>query len=118
MTMELNLETKKNAGVTIIAVGGEVDLYSSPRLRDAILKAGSGPRPRMVICLAEVTYMDSSGVATLVEGLQLCNEKFGAFALCSLTQPVQGVLELARLDRVFVIFNDEAEAHSWVQQKT
>ena len=58
----------------------------------------------------EVTYMDSSGVATLVEALQLTNKNGGKLRLFNLGQPIKDVFELSRLDRVFEIYDDEREA--------
>ena len=64
----------------------------------------------MIVDLKEVTYMDSSGVATLVEALQLTNKENGKLRLCNLGPAISDVFELSRLDKVFDICKDEASA--------
>ena len=87
-------------------VQGEVDLYSSPELRNAVLKAVGKAEHGLALDLSEVPYMDSSGVATLVEGLKACKSKKKSFALLSPSQSVMKVLQLARLDTVFDIVEE------------
>lgn len=86
----------------IIRLCGDVDLHSSPLARQAILdclRAGSA----VLVDLSEVSYMDSSGVASLVEGYQLARKTRIEFGLAAVSTPVLNVLRLARLDQVFPI---------------
>ena len=64
----------------------------------------------IVVNLGGVTYMDSSGVATLVEGLQLVNDYKGKLYMCHVQGVVNDVFELSRLDKVFTIFPNESDA--------
>lgn len=102
----MDVETRDESGARIIAVAGDIDLYSSPQVRDAILAAVKAKHALVVVDLHGVTYIDSSGVATLVEGLQLTRAYDGAFRLAGLSNRVQEVFELARLEKVFAIFTD------------
>lgn len=86
----------------VIAVRGEVDLNTSPRLRKAILD-GIDDHARVAVDLATASYMDSSGVATLVEGLKRASEKKKTFVLFRPSTAVTKVLQLARLDALFDI---------------
>ncbi len=99
----MNIEKQVEGTVVVLAVKGDVDLYSSPSLREAVLKAVSRTEHAVVINLAQVTYMDSSGVATLVEGLRATRERGMRFSLVSPSQSVLKVLQLARLDTIFAI---------------
>ena len=101
--MALEIETTNEAGRLLISARGEVDLYASPALRDAILKAMPKTQGRLGIELSQVDYMDSSGVATLVEGLKSANAKKLEFLLVAPSGSVMKVLQLARLDSVFTI---------------
>lgn len=101
MAMELSKTDKDSA--CVIAVKGEIDLYSSPDLRSAITKAIPAAPGALHIDLGAVEYMDSSGVATLVEGLRACMERSIAFVLVKPAPPVLKVLQLSRLDTVFTI---------------
>lgn len=90
-------------GRRVILVRGEVDLYSSPDLREAILAAASEEPGLLAVDLREVAYMDSSGVATLIEGYRSALTRESAFILVAPSQAVMKVLQLTRLDAVFDI---------------
>jgi anti-sigma B factor antagonist len=94
----------------VIRLRGEVDLSWSQDVRKAILDAletdGVG------VLLDEVSYIDSSGIAALVEGFQNARTTGKKFALVSVSDAVRAVLELARLDRVFPIVDDVAAARA------
>jgi anti-sigma B factor antagonist len=96
--------------ITIIDSTGDVDLYSSPALREALLAQIVPHGPSVLINMSGVTYIDSSGIATLVEGLQLSRQTKTRFGLFGLRPNARSVLELARLNKVFTIFENEAEA--------
>lgn len=106
----MQVEVNKQGDAVIISVSGDVDLYSSPEVRKAITRQCKKKVPVIVINLAEVDYMDSSGVATLVEGLQLTGKYKGNFRIAGLQPAVREVFELARLDRVFPIFENNEQA--------
>jgi len=101
--MSLEIERATSAGVTTITVRGEVDLYTSPDLRSAIMDAVPGTPGGLELDLGGVDYMDSSGVATLVEGFKRSRELGKTFALISPSRSVMKVLELTRLDAIFEI---------------
>jgi anti-sigma B factor antagonist len=101
--MGLTIDKEKSPNGSLLRVAGEVDLYSSPELRKAILKAVPSAKGGLVVDLAGVTYIDSSGVATLVEGLRSAREHGTGFILNAPSQAVTQVLELARLDSVFEV---------------
>jgi len=103
--MALTVEQTEKDGHGIIAVTGEVDLYSSPELREAILKIVPKAAGAIGVDLSAVTYMDSSGVATLVEGLKAAGKKRASFVLLRPSPAVMKVLQLSRLDSVFDIRN-------------
>jgi len=95
--------TVDQLGVRLLRVRGEVDLSWSQKLRKAVLEALATGR-HVAIDLSQVSYIDSSGIAALVEGFQNSRGKSQRFSLVAVSKPVHAVLELARLDRVFPIF--------------
>ena len=99
----MKIDTDARADETLITVGGDVDLYSSPELRKALLAATPKAVSGVGVHLGAVTYMDSSGVATLVEGLRSAKEYDRTFVLVAPSKSVMKVLELARLDSVFEV---------------
>jgi anti-sigma B factor antagonist len=106
----VEVTTRQEGGYSIVTVKGEVDLYSSPRMRDAILAGVSRKNPRIIVDLSGVTYMDSSGIATLVEVLQLTRKHSGRLVIAGLSQRVREVFELARLESVFELAPGVKEA--------
>ena len=93
----------------VVHLKGDVDLSCSPKARESLLAQISTGRP-LLVDLSEVTYMDSSGVASLVEGLQTAKKKGLAFALVAVSKPVMSVLALARLDKVFTLYPSAQDA--------
>jgi anti-sigma B factor antagonist len=100
----LKVNVVKNDPATVVQVDGEVDLYSSSQVRKVILNLIEIKSQLLVIDLDNVEYIDSSGVATLVEGLQEVKKYDGRFILANLSEEVKSVFELSRLDKVFEIY--------------
>jgi anti-sigma B factor antagonist len=99
------------AGAAVVAVRGEIDLHNSPDLRGVLLEMLERHKPkRLILNLAQVPYMDSSAIAVLVEALQKMRKLGGRIFLTDLQPRVKGLLEIARLDSIFVVAQDEADA--------
>jgi anti-sigma B factor antagonist len=108
--VEFDVSVEMNEGLALLAVRGEVDMHSSPRVREAQNRALKESTWGMVIDLSGVAYMDSSGIATLIEGLQWARREGRNFRLAGLTSTVRDVFDLARLGDVFEIFPTRDEA--------
>ncbi len=107
----MQISTRQSGDATIVDVQGDIDLYNSPEVRKALLEALREKRaPRVVVNLKGVRYIDSSGVASLVEGLKVSRELGSRFILYGLSPAAREVLELSRLIRVFEVFENENEA--------
>ena len=90
----------------VIPLEGEIDLHISPRITttlNAALKAKPG---NLVIDMGNVSYIDSSGLAVLIEAMQKVEKYGGKFALAGLQENVKPIFEIARLDQVFQIYPD------------
>lgn len=101
-----------DGGMIVIKVEGDVDLSTSRELQGELRRAVGGQPPKLVVDLAGVPYMDSSGVATLVETMQLARRSETHLILASMKERVRSIFEIARLDSVFTIVDsvDSAEA--------
>jgi anti-sigma B factor antagonist len=107
--MQISIRRVDNA--TIIDVSGDIDFSNSPEVRTALLReVRDNRRPRVVLNLSEVRYMDSSGVASLVESLKASRDIGSRFILVGLSGPAREVLQLSRLVKVFEIYDTEGEA--------
>jgi len=88
----------------VLPLEGEIDLHVSPRVA-ASLGAMIDQKPeRLVVDLSAVSYIDSSGLAVLIEGMQNVEAYGGKFVLAGLQEKVRPIFEMARLDQVFIIF--------------
>lgn len=94
--------SEQHDGFTLVRLSGEVDLSWSAQVRRAVLDALEDERS-VGVDLSAVSYIDSSGIAALVEGFQNSRARGSRFVLVAVSAAVRAVLELARLDRVFVI---------------
>jgi anti-sigma B factor antagonist len=95
----------------VVELCDEIDLHNSPQLREAIIGAIEEHEPsKLVLCLADVPYMDSSAIAVLVEALQRLRKAGGKVYLTDLHDRVKGLLEIARLDTIFEVEPDAAAA--------
>src|SRR2546421_9058103 len=104
--MEISARTDATKEAAIIEVKGDIDLYSSPQVRQTILDTlNQKTAKRVIVDLTGVRYVDSSGVASLVEGMQLSRKSQVRFILCGLNKAPRQVLELTRLIKVFEIFD-------------
>jgi anti-sigma B factor antagonist len=92
----------QEADVTAVALRGEIDLESSPAAREQLLAAVEQGKP-VTVDLGEVSYMDSSGLASLLEAFQKARAAGIEFRLARVGGSVQKVLALSRLDKVFTI---------------
>ena len=99
----------ESEGRLIVALEGEIDLEQAGAVRRALLDTLKKGRT-VLVDLSQVTYIDSSGIASLVEGLQVAKKQKSELALVAVSQRVRRVLELARLDKVFQIHADLAAA--------
>ncbi len=95
-------EVRSQGGTTIVALSGDVDLDNSPKVRTVLLESVREKRG-VLVEMSAVSYIDSSGVASLVEAYQTARDGSTPFALVAVSDAAMRVLELARLDRVFSI---------------
>ena len=94
----------------IVSVSGEIDFSRSPDLRNELMAILGRKPARLVLDLSGVPYMDSSGVATLVETLMAQRKAGSKLVLCGLQPKVRGIFEIAKLNMVFTIVDDSASA--------
>ncbi len=107
----MQISTRQSGDATILDVMGDIDLYNSPEIRKALLGALREQRaPRVIVNLKNVKYIDSSGVASLVEALKVSRDLKSRFILFGLSPAAREVLELSRLIRVFEVHETEDEA--------
>ena len=112
-TTDLVPTARQDGDALFLQLKGEIDLHNSPDLRTTLLDLLTKTSPKkLVLNLQLVPYMDSSAIAVLVEALQRLRKVGGKVYLTNLQPRVKGLLEIARLDSIFVVTKDEAEAQA------
>jgi anti-sigma B factor antagonist len=100
---------REDRGAIVIALAGDVDLESSPKVRTVLLECVGKKQP-VLVDMSAIAYIDSSGVASLVEAFQSARKMGTSFALVSVSDAALRVLQLARLDRIFSIHSTLEDA--------
>jgi anti-sigma B factor antagonist len=90
----------------VLPLEGEIDLHVSPQISASLAAIVKRKPATVVVDLSKVTYIDSSGLAVLIEAMQNVGGYGGKFALAGLQETVRPIFEIARLDQVFRIFPD------------
>ena len=90
----------------VLPLKGEIDLHVSPVVTASLTAMIEKNPPRVVIDLSDVTYIDSAGLAALIQAMQKVEAYGGKFLLAGLQETVRSIFEISRLDQVFRIFPD------------
>ncbi len=109
--MEFNIQTDRTPdGVVIIEVAGELDLYTAPRLKEALLAALEDGVLRVVVDMSGVHFIDSSALGVLIGGVKRLKPKDGKLVLVSVDENVNWIFQITGLNSVFDIFSTREEA--------
>ena len=101
--MDLSLNTRQVGDHTVIEVGGEVDVYTAPKLRDCITELVGAGTYDIVIDLEAVEFLDSTGLGVLVGGLKKVRAHDGSLDLVCTQERLLKIFRITGLAKVFVI---------------
>lgn len=99
-------------GIVVLRLSGEIDLQHSPKLRQLLRSKVEARLPALLLDFSDVCYIDSSGLATLIEYYQNSRAYQGRIALAGLNQRVRSIFDLVRLSEIFPIFADPSLAQA------
>ena len=106
----MQISARRVDKTTIFDIVGDIDLANSPQIRKAVLHEIREERtPKVVMNLTKVRYIDSSGVASLVEGLKASRDAGSRFILFGLSPAGREVLQLSRLLKIFEVYDNEEQ---------
>lgn len=108
----MQIEQSQVKGFTVISVKGELDINSSPDLKAVLTKLIDKKIFQMMVNLEGVTYIDSSGLATLIETVQHVRKGNGVMSLVGMSAKIKNLFEITKLDRLFKIYSTQEEALS------
>ena len=103
----MEIKFTDHSGVLIAEIEGEINITTSPELKKKFDKIESA---RLILNLDKVHYVDSSGLATLVEILKKARAKGGSIYLTHLSDKIRGLFEITKLDKLFGIYRDDEAA--------
>lgn len=98
--------------IAIIRPEGRLNMVSAPELRDAATRAVGSGRPRVVVDLAAVEFMDSSGLGALIASLKTARQAGGDLRIAAANEQVALVLQLSNVDRILKAYADADAAFS------
>lgn len=107
--MELSLSSRSAGDYTVLQVGGEVDVYTAPRLRERLIQLVDGGARRVIVDLTTVEFLDSTGLGVLVGAHKRLRAAGGSLALVCPREPLLKIFRITALDQVFPLF-DTVEA--------
>lgn len=108
--MDLSLETRQEKDHTVIEVGGEIDVYTAPKLRDAMTELVDQGQYNLIVDLEKVDFLDSTGLGVLVGGLKKVRTNDGSLQLVCTQERLLKIFRITGLGKVFAIHSTQAEA--------
>ena len=108
--IRLETSTRDAEGFTILDVSGEVDVYTAPKLKEALLGVINSGQVHLIINMEQVTYMDSSGFGTLLGALKRVRPEGGTVNLVNVSSAIERMLNITRLNTIFSVVPSLEEA--------
>ena len=108
--MDLSLETRQENDRTVIEVGGEIDVYTAPKLRERIIELVDEGQYHLVVDLEKVEFLDSTGLGVLVGGLKRVRGHDGSLQLVCTQERLLKIFRITGLSKVFAIHGSQSEA--------
>lgn len=108
----MEVKSFEKEGVAVFQVTGEINISTSPDLKKQFEKQSS---KKIVVDLEKVLYIDSSGLATLVEILKRTKTQGGSLGLAGMSDKVRSLFEITKLDKLFLVCKTQDEAVSRVK---
>lgn len=112
--MELSLASRDRPPYRIIEVGGEIDVYTAPSLREAVVEAVEAGYVQLIIDVENVDFLDSTGLGVLVGALKRVRSEEGSLDIVCTHTRLLKIFEITGLDKVFGLYSsvdDAVDAH-------
>jgi anti-sigma B factor antagonist len=110
LSMEFKLESHSAENAVVLDLQGEVDAFTAPKLKQEIINLIERGSTRLAVDLADVTYLDSTGLGVLIGGLKRTRDKDGELVLICPNVRITRIFEITGLSRIFDMFKTEEEA--------
>ena len=94
----------------VVVLSGEVDIFTAPQFKECLLELLDAGVKRLVVDLSQITFIDSTALGVLIGGVRRVHSSGGAMTIVVTTRPVERVLSITGLDRVFSMHATRDEA--------
>ncbi|GAA0602835.1 MULTISPECIES: STAS domain-containing protein [Sporichthya] len=108
--MDLSLTTRDEGDRTVVAVGGEIDVYTAPKLREQLVDLVNAGRYHLIVDMEGVEFLDSTGLGVLVGGLKRVRAHDGSLRLVCTQERILKIFRITGLTKVFPIHDTVSEA--------
>lgn len=108
--LRLEYNVRRIDGLPVLAVAGEIDIYTAPLFKQAVVNLVSEGSTQVIIDLSDVTFMDSSGFGTLLGATKRLRPLGGGLHLAGANGTIQRMLHLTRLDTIMRVYPTPEEA--------
>lgn len=108
--MDLTLEHRKVGDRTVLEVGGEIDVYTAPKLRERLVELVGEGNYKIIVDMTKVEFLDSTGLGVLVGGLKRVRSHDGQLALVCNQERIYKIFRITGLTKVFPIYDSTDEA--------
>jgi anti-sigma B factor antagonist len=102
----MNITVAVYRGKKVLELSGDIDMFSSPELREQLMALIGKKVPALSVNFDKVSYIDSSGIATFVEGLKCMKSYGGRLQFFSIPEGIMEIFRFSKLDRVFEIYGN------------
>lgn len=101
----MQIKTDKQDDIVLCTIEGDIDINSSPDIKKAFDGLIKDKEAKIIVNLENVPYIDSSGLATLVEMFKRTKTYGGLLKLSNLSEKVRGLFEITKLEKIFAIYD-------------
>src|SRR5579862_4364866 len=108
--VDLSLSTRTEGGKTVVTVGGEIDVYTAPKLREQLIDLVSTGNYHLVVDMENVDFLDSTGLGVLVGGLKRVRAHDGSLRLVCTQERILKIFRITGLTKVFPIHTTVEDA--------
>src|SRR4028119_292751 len=108
--VDLSLSTREEGDRTVVEVGGEIDVYTAPRLREQLVDLVADGKYHLIVDMERVDFLDSTGLGVLVGGLKRVRAHDGSLRLVCTQERILKIFRITGLTKVFPIHSSVEEA--------
>jgi anti-sigma B factor antagonist len=108
--VDLSLSTRPEGDRTVVEVGGEIDVYTAPKLREQLVELVNDGNYHLVVDMERVDFLDSTGLGVLVGGLKRVRAHEGSLRLVCTQERILKIFRITGLTKVFPIYPSVADA--------